>query len=229
MVAAAIIVVLLLLIFVVPYGVDVIYAGEVLRVGIKAGPLRIRILPKKPLTPRQEERKRRREEAKAAKKAAKKAAAEAKETAEGTEEKQTVKPKQPLELDFLLALARMGIHAIRRFFRSFTIDCFRLHYTAAAIDPYDAAMQYSYAGAAISALEPLCGDFLRVRRRDILVEVDFTTEVPRIDLRLTVSLQLFKLVHMLAAFAVEFIRWKIQKNKELKAEAAERTEDNGRE
>lgn len=33
-----------------PYGVDVGYADEVLRVGIKAGPLRIWLLPKKPLT-----------------------------------------------------------------------------------------------------------------------------------------------------------------------------------
>ena len=40
-------------VFLLPYGVDVGYADEVLRVGIKAGPLRIWLLPKKPLTEKQ--------------------------------------------------------------------------------------------------------------------------------------------------------------------------------
>ena len=38
----------------------------------------------------------------------------------------------------------MGAHAIRRFFRSFTVDYFKLHCTAAASDPYDTAMEYGY-------------------------------------------------------------------------------------
>ena len=46
----AVLAVLILLVFFLPYGVDVGYADEVLRVGIKAGPLCIRLLPKKPLS-----------------------------------------------------------------------------------------------------------------------------------------------------------------------------------
>ena len=43
----AVLAILILLVFFLPYGVDVGYADEVLRVGIKAGPLRIWLLPKK--------------------------------------------------------------------------------------------------------------------------------------------------------------------------------------
>ena len=49
----AVLAILILLVFFLPYGVDVGYADEVLRVGIKAGPLRIWLLPKKPLTEKQ--------------------------------------------------------------------------------------------------------------------------------------------------------------------------------
>ena len=58
----AVLAILILLVFFLPYGVDVGYADEVLRVGIKAGPLRIWLLPKKPLTgkPRQKKPKRKR-------------------------------------------------------------------------------------------------------------------------------------------------------------------------
>ena len=66
----AVLAVLILLVFFLPYGVDVGYADEVLRVGIKAGPLRIWLLPKKPLTEKQKAKKEERRAAKAAKKAA---------------------------------------------------------------------------------------------------------------------------------------------------------------
>ena len=65
----AVLAILILLVFFLPYGVDVGYADEVLRVGIKAGPLRIWLLPKKPLT----EKQRLKAEAKKAKKEARRA------------------------------------------------------------------------------------------------------------------------------------------------------------
>ena len=69
--------ILILLVFFLPYGVDVGYADEVLRVGIKAGPLRVWLLPKKPLT----EKKRLKAEEKKAKKEARRAARAAKKAA----------------------------------------------------------------------------------------------------------------------------------------------------
>lgn len=54
----------------------------------------------------------------------------------------TVKPKPKLDFDTIVALLRMGSHAIRRFFRSFTVNFFQLHYTVACRDPYDTAIQY---------------------------------------------------------------------------------------
>lgn len=105
----AVLAILILLVFFLPYGVDVGYADEVLRVGIKAGPLRIWLLPKKPLT----EKQRLKAEAKKAKKEARRAARAAKKAAAAKEKEindsVTVKPKPKLDFDTIVALAPDGL------------------------------------------------------------------------------------------------------------------------
>ena len=223
--------VLILLVFFLPYGVDVGYTDEVLRVGIKAGPLCIRLLPKKPLTEKQkrkaEEKRAKKEERRAARAAKKAAAAKEKEINDAV----TVKPKPKLDFDTIVALLRMGSHAIRRFFRSFTVNFFQLHYTVACRDPYDTAIQYGMACAAAEALPALAGKKIRVLRRDIEIGADYTSEKPTVSVRIVLSLQLFRLVHLAVALGVEFLKWKINSRRESEPAAAtnERKDDNGRE
>ena len=226
----AVLVVLILLVFFLPYGVDIGYADEVLRVGIKAGPIRVWLLPKKPLTEKQkqkaEAKKAKKEERRAAKAAKKAAAAKEKEINDAV----TVKPKPKLDFDTIVALLRMCSHAIRRFFRSFTVNFFQLHYTVACRDPYDTAIQYGMACAAAEALPALAGKKIRVLRRDIEIGADYTSEEPVIAVRIVLSLQLFRLVHLAVALGVEFLKWKINSRREEPAAATnERKDDNGRE
>lgn len=226
----AVLAVLILLVFFLPYGVDVGYADEVLRVGIKAGPIRVWLLPKKPLTEKQkqkaEAKKAKKEERRAAKAAKKAAAAKDKEINDAV----TVKPKPKLDFDTIVTLLRMGSHAIRRFFRSFTVNFFQLHYTVACRDPYDTAIQYGMACAAAEALPALAGKKIRVLRRDIEIGADYTSEEPVIAVHIVLSLQLFRLVHLAVALGVEFLKWKINSRREEPAAATnERKDDNGRE
>lgn len=226
----AVLAVLILLVFFLPYGVDVGYADEVLRVGIKAGPIRVWLLPKKPLTEKQkqkaEAKKAKKEERRAAKAAKKAAAAKDKEINDAV----TVKPKPKLDFDTIVALLRMGSHAIRRFFRSFTVNFFQLHYTVACRDPYDTAIQYGMACAAAEALPALAGKKIRVLRRDVEIGADYTSEEPVIAVHIVLSLQLFRLVHLAVALGVEFLKWKINSRREEPAAATnERKDDNGRE
>lgn len=226
----AVLAVLILLVFFLPYGVDVGYADEVLRVGIKAGPIRVWLLPKKPLTEKQkqkaEAKKAKKEERRAAKAAKKVAAAKDKEINDAV----TVKPKPKLDFDTIVALLRTGSHAIRRFFRSFTVNFFQLHYTVACRDPYDTAIQYGMACAAAEALPALAGKKIRVLRRDIEIGADYTSEEPVIAVHIVLSLQLFRLVHLAVALGVEFLKWKINSRREEPAAATnERKDDNGRE
>ena len=217
MIFLIVLLILILLIFFVPYGVDVSYEGGVFELRAKAGPFRVRIFPRKPLTEEQKaEKKSKREKKKTQKK--------------DDNETLKVKPKKKLDLDFILALLKMGAHAIRRFFKSFSIDFFKLHYTAAGSDPYQTAMQYGYACDAAETLPVLLGDVIHVRRHDVEISSDFLTDQQSIDVRLVVSLQLYKIVHVAIAFGVEFILWKIKDRREKKAAAvSERKDDHGRE
>ena len=226
----AVLAILILLVFFVPYGVDVSYAGETLKLGIMAGPLRIWLLPKKPLTEKQrlkaERKKAKKEERRAAKAAKKAAAAKEREINDSV----TVKPKRKLDFETVVQLLRMGSHAIRRFFRSFTVNFFQLHYTVACRDPYDTAIQYGMACAAAESLPALTGKKIRVLRRDIEIGADYISNEPIIAVRIVLSLQLFRLVHLLVALGAEFLKWKVNSRREKPAAAKnERKDDNGRE
>lgn len=225
---------LILLIFFVPYGVDAGYEEGRLFLRVKAGPFHLTLWPKRPLTEKQRARK----EKKKAKAEAKKKAAQAKKDGEkkkddgkpkGTDETITVRKKPEWDLDTILALARMALHAIRRFFRSFTVDFLKIHYTVACRDPYETAMQYGQLCAAVEELPALCGDVIRIRRRDIVIGSDFVESSPAVSARIVLTIQLFRIVHMAAAFLAEYVGWKLKNRKEKKASASlERKDDNGR-
>lgn len=217
---------LIFLIFFLPYGVDILYKKECLQIGVKAGPIRVRILPRRPSTEKQllkKEKKQAKKEAKKAAKAEKKATAVSK-----MDETIQVKKKKPLNIDLLFALLEMAAHAIRRFFRSFTISIFRFYFCAASKDPYYTSVEYGYACALAEALPELCGNVIHVKKREVVIDADYTAEEPSAELYMACTLQLFKIVYVGIAFAAEFIAWKI-KHRSNNAENKERVGKNGRE
>ena len=219
MVALIIILLLIALIFFVPYGVDAAYMGGEFSLRVKAGFLRFTLFPKK--EKHKSEAQLRREEQRKAKRAAKKAAKKASAAAAPP------KAKKKPDIHFLMALAQMGLRAVKRLFRSFSIDFLLLHYVAATKDPYDTAMQYSYLGAAFSAIGAMAGKRIRVKKSDVWLDADFVNETPQIEARLVLSLQLYKVVALAAAFGFEYLRWK--KQHPTGTDTTERTDENGRE
>lgn len=223
MIALIIILLLLLLIFFVPYGVDAAYEGGEICVKVKAGFLRLTVFPRKEKnkTEAQLQKEAERKAKKAAEKAAKKAEKEAAAAAAPPQ------PKKKPDIHFLLALAKMGLRAVKRLFRSFSIDFLKLHYVAATSDPYDTAMQYSYLGAAFNAIAATAGTSIRVKKSDVWLDADFVSETPQIEARLVLSLQLYKVVLLAAAFGMEYLKWKRQHP--TGTDTTERTDENGRE
>ena len=227
MVVLIILIVLIALIFFVPYGVDAAYEDGQARLCVRAGPISIKLLPKKPPTEKQQEKARRKKEKKAAKAAAEKAEKE-KKPAEDPEHPAdqtiTVKKERHLDMDTLMALLEMGIHAIRRLFRSFTVDFFKLHCVVAGGDPYNTAMEYGALCSAVEGLPMLTGGAITARRRDIALDADFTADKPVVDVRIIITLQLYKIVHLIVAFGVEYVIWAVRRRREQKAAALEEKE-----
>ena len=228
MIVLIILLALIALVFFVPYGVDAAYENGQARLCVRAGPVSIRLYPKKPKTEKQLEKERRKKEKKAAKAQAKKAEKEKKPADQGEpqakDETIKVKKQRQLDLDTILALLEMGVKAIRRFFRSFTVNYFKLHCTMAGSDPYNTAMGYGYLCSAVEGLRGLSEDRITLQRRDIALDADFTLEKPIVDGRIIITLQLFKIVHLAAAFGVEYLIWTIKNRREKKAAAAEERE-----
>ena len=228
MIVLIILLALIALIFFVPYGVDAAYENGQARLCVRAGPVSIRLYPKKPKTEKQLEKERRKKEKKAAKAQAKKAEKEKKPADQGEpqakDETIKVKKQRQLDLDTILALLEMGVRAIRRFFRSFTVNYFKLHCTMAGSDPYNTAMGYGYLCSVVEGLRGLSEDRITLQRRDIALDADFTSEKPIVDVRIIITLQLFKIIHLAAAFGVEYLIWTIKNRREKKAAAAEERE-----
>ena len=219
MIALIVTAVLILLIFFVPYGVDAAYTGGVFTLRVKAGFLRFTLFPRKERG--KTEAHLRREEERKAKRAAKKAAKEAAAAAAPP------KPKKKPDIHFLLALAQMGLRAVKRLFRSFRIDFLMLHYVVATKDPFDTATQYAWLGAAFNAIAAMAGKRVRVKKSDVRLDADFVEETPQIEARLVLSLQLYKVVALAVAFGFEYLKWK--KQHPTGTDTTERTDEHGRE
>jgi len=231
LVVLMILLLLILLIFFVPYGVDAAYEEGAVSLRVAAGPFRVTLYPKKPPTEKQRRRAEKKQEKKEAKKAqqAKKPEESAEEQPKGKNETIKVRKKLPMDFEHLMLYLKLAAHALRRFFRSFTIDLFRLHYTAGSMDPYATAMQYGYACSAAEALPSLAGEIIHVRKKDVVIASDFTADHPAVGVRIVLTLQLYKLVHMAVAFLTEYLIWNRRLRREkASASISEREEENGR-
>ena len=138
-------------------GVDAEYDGEGLFLRLKAGPVKITILPKRE-TPEKPEKKEK----------------PPKDDADG--EKPKKKKKSPLTLPTLLKLVRPALEAAGSFRRKLSVDLLRLHARVGTSDPYNTAMTFAYLQSAVYGLQPLVERALNVKERDVWLTPDFTSD-----------------------------------------------------
>ena len=223
MVALIVVLAVLLLLAVIPVGVDGGYTEDAARLSIKIGPLRWGIYPLKERQETEEQRADR-----LARRAKKKLRREEKQRKkEKTAPPETASAeKKKLNIPQLTELAKLGFHALNRFRRHLCVDYFRLYWTAAAANPYDAAMQFGAVSAAMGTLDPLAKKAVHVRRSELRVETNFDRETPAVDTWITMTIRIWEVFWVGLAFGTEFLIWK-WRHREKKA-GAERKEDNGK-
>jgi hypothetical protein len=211
----AIILAALLLINLVPVGVDGGFAGTAPFLSARAGPFTIGILPKRDRaeSPRQRQ-------ARLAKKAEQKAKKEEKKKRERLEEK-----KKGSRFATARELVRMGMRTLSRLRRHLCVDLFLLRWTAAASNPYDAAMQYGAVCAALGTLVPMAERTLKIRECEMEVNVRFDLEKPEIEARILLTLRIWEIVWVGLNFGMEYLRWRL--NHRRKTGDTERKNGNG--
>lgn len=197
---------LLAALMLLPVGVDAEYAPEGFFLRIKAGPLRIQLLPKKP----KEQKKPKKPKKEKSKK-----------------EKKKKKPK--ITLDLIFELIRLALEAIGSFRRKLKIERFRLYLLVATKDPYQTATLYGYIGAALEALHPFAARALNIKERDVRVNADFTEESMQAQGRIVLTIRIGQVLLIGLVFLWKLIIWYMKEKSEHRAarKRAERTENHG--
>lgn len=160
-------------------GVDAEYDGEGLFLRVKAGPIKITILPKREKPEKPKKKKKKKEQP-------------PKEDEDEGEEKP--KKKSLLTLPTLLKLVRPALEAVGAFRRKLSVDLLRLHARVGTSDPYSTAMTFAYLQSAVYGLQPLAERALNVKERDVWLTPDFTNESINAEGRLILTIRIGQIV-----------------------------------
>ena len=151
-------------------GVDAEYDGEGLFLRLKAGPVKITILPKKDKPEKPKKKKK-------------------------EKQPKTEKSKEsPLTLPTLLKLVRPALEALGSFRRKLSVDLLRLHARVGTSDPYNTAMTFAYLQSAVYGLHPLVERALNVKERDVWLTPDFTSDSIAAEGRLIGTIRIGQIV-----------------------------------
>lgn len=181
----------LVLLAVLPLGVTAVYSenGPVAR--LIAGPVRIRVYPSKPGKEKKEKDKK---EKPAEKRTARKKA-----------DSKTTEKKDGSFHDFL-PLVSLVLDFLCDFRRKLRVDRLELRLIMAADDPCDLAVNYGKAWAALGNLMPQLERLFVIKKRDVEVECDFTSDKTLIFARLDLTITLGRLLGMGLYHGIRILR-----------------------
>lgn len=190
---------ILVLLAVLPLGVRVRYDEDGVRLDVKAGLLKILILPAKKKPAGKAEKKKPVKETKAAS-----------STPPATGSKSAAKPEEKPKkggsvLDFL-PLVRVALNLLNDFRRKLRVERLELKIILAGGDPAKLAINYGRTWAAVGNLMPQLERILVIKKRDINIECDFTAPETLITARVDVTITLGRLLGLLALYGFRGIK-----------------------
>lgn len=176
---------LLIGLMLLPVGVDAEYNPEGFFLRVKAGPVRLTILPKKPKKPKKPK------------------------TEKPEKEKKPKKPKKKpkITLDLIFTLVRLALEAVSTFRKKLKVELFRLWLLVATKDPYQTATLYGYLSAALEGLYPFAARALDIRERDVRLNADFTEETMGVEGRLILSIRIGQILGIGLVFLWKLFVW----------------------
>jgi hypothetical protein len=200
---------ILFLLAILPLGVSVHYNADGPLVKIILGPIKLTVVPAKKKT-RKEKKQRPKKEKKPKKSPVKKPKQVGADTPPADPNARK-KEQGGSILDFL-PLVKTLFDFLGDFRRKLRLDNLQLKLIMAGGDPYDLAMNYGRAWAAVGNLLPKLEDWFVIKKRDIEVECDFvaskTTVIAHLDLTITLGRLLAAVFKFLFKALVKFLQIK---------------------
>lgn len=196
MTALWIILAIIILLLLLPVGVDAAFLGGVFSLAVKAGPLKIRILPAKPKKPKKKKPKKKKDK-----------------------KEEGAKPKQKLTLEDIKGIARLALKALSRLRRFLSIDVLELYLRVGGDDPYETVKQYGAINAALGAALPYLHMAFKIKKQDIQTAIDFSEEKLSADARLAATYQIWEILCIAFCALGSLIVWLVRRKKRARAEA----------
>ena len=214
-VLGVILLVLVLLMF-MRVGCRVDYSAQGFNLWLKIAWLRIKLLPKKPLTAEKQAAKDKKDADKKAKKRADKAAKK-KAAEEAKARGETLPKKKPGDLVWLLEFLNPVLHGLNQFRRKLRIDHMTITYRiGGAKDPSQAAVRYGQVAAGGGDLFPLLNATLDVRGWDVDLGIDFTEEKTLVAVSANATYRLGQFLVIVIALGLRALRIYLNHKKETK-------------
>ena len=202
MVALAIVLAVLILLALLRLGVFAQYSEEGFLLRIIAGPLRFTVIPKKPGKTGKEKPPKKKKE----------------------KEEKPPKEKKGGPIELLKKYVPPVIDTLGRLRRKLRIDMLTVHFTSAAEDPFDAAMNFGRVSAAEGALIPLLENAFNIKRRDIGTGISFDGGGDKIYLEAKLTLALWEIIYIACGMLPALKRANTE-SKDRKVDTNERSSD----
>ena len=198
---------ILFLLAILPLGVSIHYNADGAIVKIILGPIKLTVVPAKKKPPKEKKEKKPKKQKKPKKHAEKPKQVGA--DAPPAEPKPEKKEQGGSILDFL-PLVKTLFDFLGDFRRKLRIDHLQLKLIMAGGDPYNLAMNYGKAWAAVGNLLPKLEQWFVIRERDIEVECDFvessTKVIAHMDLTITLGRLLAAVFKFLFKALIKFLQ-----------------------
>ena len=203
---------ILFLLAILPLGVSIHYNSDGAIVKIILGPIKLTVVPAKKKPPKEKKEKKPKKQKKPKKHAEKPKQVGA--DAPPAEPKPEKKEQGGSILD-LLPLVKTLFDFLGDFRRKLRIDHLQLKLIMAGGDPYNLAMNYGKAWAAVGNLLPKLEQWFVIRERDIEVECDFvessTKVIAHMDLTITLGRLLAAVFKFLFKALIKFLQIMIKR------------------
>ena len=213
MIVLAVIFFIFFVLLIIPLGVSVGYNNGEYSLAARVFLFDFVILSSEEKTPKREKKKKPKKEKKE----------------EAEKEDDTKKPKLSFSFDEIMDLIRLGLNTLSNFRRKLTVNWFKLHFISASEDPYSASMMFGYVNSALQLLSGYNGRAFNARKADIKTAIDFQSTDMSIDVEMTITTNIGKLLAVLISAGFGFLKIKRKSKKQLNNPETEneRKENNG--
>ena len=183
LIALGIVVLLALL----PLGASVSYDSDGPVVKILAGPVKLQVVPaKKKKTKKKKEPKK-----------------EKKADSKGTAKKEN---KKGGSITDFLPLVKLVFQLLGDFRRKLRVNRLEMNLVMGGGDPYNLAMNYGKAWAALGSLWPLLEEYFVIKKRDVEIQCDFEASETLITARLDLTITLGSLIALVFVYGFKAVK-----------------------